>query len=136
VLEDDEGIRRAVAEVLTRAGAVVKTADSAATGMAMFLQFHPHVLVCDIAMPVEDGYEFIRKIRTLSTANGGDTPAVALTALAGEQNRRRALSEGFQMYLVKPIEMGDLASAIVSVLEGGPAEAKPLAQEKRSDATT
>jgi len=119
VVEDDEHIRRVLAEVLSLAGAIVKTAESAAMGMRMFLQFHPDALVCDIAMPVEDGYEFIRKIRALSAANGGATPALALTAMAGEQNRWRALSEGFQMYLAKPVEMSELASAMVSVIEGG-----------------
>ena len=57
-------MREALAEMLTQAAATVSTAESAATGMAMFREFRPHVLLCDIAMPVEDGYAFIRKIRS------------------------------------------------------------------------
>jgi two-component system CheB/CheR fusion protein len=126
VLEDDESIRRALAEMLALSGAIVRTAESASAGMDVFRQFHPHALLCDIAMPVEDGYEFIRRIRTLSAANGGQTPALALTALAGERNRERALSEGFQMYLVKPVELGDLANAMATVLDGGVAGPGPV----------
>ncbi len=118
VLEDDENIRRALGEMLTLAGAIVRCAESAAAGMIIFRQFRPDVLLCDIAMPVEDGFDFIRKIRTLSAANGGETPALALTALAGEHNRVRALAEGFQMYLVKPVELGVLANSMVTLLDG------------------
>jgi CheY-like chemotaxis protein len=121
VLEDDEGIRHALAEMLSQTGASVMTAESAVIGMTIFQQFQPDALICDIAMPIEDGYAFIRRIRTLSAAKGGNTPALALTAMAGEGNQRRALAEGFQMYLVKPVDMKQLADSMAAIIEGGPA---------------
>jgi two-component system CheB/CheR fusion protein len=116
VLEDDASIRDALSEMLTRMGAAVRTAESAAIAIGALQQFRPDVLLCDIAMPVEDGYSFIRTVRGLGAQKGGDTPALALTALAGERDRSRALSEGFQMHLVKPVEMGPLVDAVAQLL--------------------
>ena len=61
-----------------------------------------------ISACAEDGYEFLVKLRQLSDAEGGDTPAVALTAFARPEDRRRALMAGFQMHLSKPIEPAEL----------------------------
>ncbi|HET6151015.1 MAG TPA: chemotaxis protein CheB [Polyangia bacterium] len=135
VLEDDEGIRQALADMLTMAGATVRIAESATVGMTVFQQFQPHVLLCDIAMPGEDGHEFIRKIRALGSANGGNTPALALTALAGVSNQGRALSSGFQHYLVKPVEMGALTSAVASLLEsdGGGQSGQSKSEDQQSE---
>ena len=119
VVEDDPGIREAFAEMLAHTGASVRTADSAAAGMIAFQQFRPHALLCDIAMPKEDGYSFIRKIRALGAKDGGDTPAIALTALAGGNDRRRVFSEGFQMHLIKPLKIGRLVDALAELLEVG-----------------
>jgi CheY-like chemotaxis protein len=58
----------------------------------------------DIAMPGEDGYSLMRRIRALPTGSGGSTPAAALTAYSGADDRRQAISVGFQMHLAKPIE--------------------------------
>jgi two-component system CheB/CheR fusion protein len=117
VVEDDAEIREALREMLTHTGASVRSADSAAAGMVAFQQFRPHALLCDIAMPNEDGYAFIRKIRALGARNGGDTPALALTALAGGSDRRRVFSEGFQMHLIKPVKIGRLVDALAELLE-------------------
>ena len=66
------------------------------------------MILSDVGMPGEDGYEFLAKLRRLSDADGGDTPAVALTAFARAEDRRRALMAGFQMHLPKPIEAAEL----------------------------
>jgi CheY-like chemotaxis protein len=91
-------------------GADVRSARSAADGLAAIEMFRPEVILCDIAMPGEDGYAFIRKLR--SGSRGEQTPAAALTALAGEEDRKRALEAGFQMHLAKPIDADRLATAI------------------------
>ncbi len=72
----------------------------------------PDVLVCDLAMPGEDGYSLIRMLRQFPPERGGQTPAVALTAYAREEDRHRALTAGFQMHLSKPIEPRQLVLAI------------------------
>ena len=118
--EEDVAIREALADVLGLAGATVATAESSAEALTRFREFHPHVLICDIAIPVEDGYAFIRKVRALDPAIGGDTPALALTALAGEATRRRALAEGFQVQLVKPVDMNHLAEVVSDLADKGP----------------
>jgi CheY-like chemotaxis protein len=73
------------------------------------------VLVSDIAMPDEDGYCLIRKVRGLAAGEGGDLPAVALTAYARDEDRQRALAAGFQSHLAKPVEPADLAQAIADL---------------------
>jgi CheY-like chemotaxis protein len=105
-------------------------ADSVAAGLALFQGSHFDILLCDIAMPVEDGFAFVRKVRSLGDAHGGDTPAMALTALAGDEERSRALAEGFQLYLVKPVDIEHLTEAVATVLDGGRAIRAP---ESRRD---
>ena len=118
VVDDDASTCEALNEMLAQTGATVRTAASAAEGMIAFHQFHPDVLLCDIAMPVEDGYAFIRRIRTLDAARGGNTPALALTALAGPEDRGRALAAGFQLHMAKPVDIDRLAEAVVELSTG------------------
>jgi two-component system, chemotaxis family, CheB/CheR fusion protein len=112
VVDDDAGTRDAVAEMLGAAGAHVRVAESALEGMTEIDAFRPEVLLCDIAMPGEDGYSFIRRIRARGPAHGGDIPALALTALAADEDRRRALEAGFQMHVAKPVDIDRLAHAV------------------------
>ena len=121
VVEDDRGSREAVVEMLSVMGAEVRASGSASEAMRAFKEFHPEVLVCDIAMPEEDGYSLIRRIRALGAARGGDVPAVALTALARVGDRQRALAAGFQNYLTKPVDIDDLAQAVVELSCRAPA---------------
>jgi CheY-like chemotaxis protein len=120
IVDDDEGLRDAVAEMLTDTGARVMVAQSAAEAMRAVDEFHPQVLLCDIAMPGEDGYAFMRRLRARSPAQGGIIPALALTALAGEDDRRRALAAGFQMHLTKPIDVHRLKQAVTDLLLAPP----------------
>ena len=112
VLDDDPSTRDAVAEMLRQRGAEVVVAASPDEAMATVEKVRPEVLVCDIAMPGEDGYGFMRRLRTLGTARGGDTPALALTALAGPEDRVQALAAGFQLHLPKPVDMDRLVAAV------------------------
>jgi CheY-like chemotaxis protein len=94
-------------------------AESAGEGMTVFDAFRPDVMLCDIAMPGEDGCAFLQRIRALGSASGGDTPALALTALAGDVDRERALAVGFQSYLVKPVDLAHLVDATAALLKPG-----------------
>jgi CheY-like chemotaxis protein len=75
----------------------------------------PDVLVSDIGMPDEDGYELIRRVRRLKPEEGGRTPAVALTAYARDEDRRKAVRAGFQTHLAKPAAPDKLAEAVASL---------------------
>ena len=72
----------------------------------------PDVLVSDIAMPGEDGYNLLEQVRMLDLDHGRALPAVAITAYAQEEDREKALAAGFMTYLPKPIELSDLITAV------------------------
>ena len=108
MVDDEADARSLIQHILKKCNATVTTAANAAEGIAAVKQHHPDMILSDIGMPVEDGYEFLAKLRQLSDAEGGDTPAVALTAFARSEDRRRALMAGFQMHLPKPVEAAEL----------------------------
>jgi len=113
VVEDDSDARELLAMILRGAGATVTTASSVAEALQVLQRKPPHVLVCDIAMPGEDGYTLIRRIR----AGEGDPalPAVAVTAFARREDRDRALDAGFDLHMPKPVEPAELVSAVASL---------------------
>lgn len=117
VVEDDPATRDALTEMLSLSEAEVRSADSAASAMRLFEAFRPELLVCDIAMPDEDGYSLLRRIRALGAKRGGDVPAVALTALASEDDRRRAFEAGFQLHMAKPVDIAHLVQALAKLLK-------------------
>ena len=124
VVDDDTGAREAVAEMLEGTGAQVRAVGSAAAGLIAIEEFRPGVVLCDVAMPVEDGYSFIRRVRALGFGRGGEVPALALTALAGEEDRRRALEAGFQMHVAKPVDIDRLTRAVVDLSHAAMAPAR------------
>jgi CheY-like chemotaxis protein len=75
------------------------------------------VILCDIAMPEEDGYGFIRRLRKLDVIHGGATPAIAFTALAGDQNQLRSIEAGFQLHLCKPVDIERLLASVIEVTD-------------------
>jgi CheY-like chemotaxis protein len=116
VVEDDPPTREALGEMLRQAGAEVRDADSASAALRVLDEFQPDVLVSDIAMPEEDGISLLARIRARGPGRGADLPAVALTALAGPDDRRRTLAAGFQAHLAKPIDVDRLVGTIASLL--------------------
>jgi CheY-like chemotaxis protein len=116
VVEDEDDTRELIMDVLQRYGAEVRPANSAAAACELLEEWRPDVLVSDIAMPDEDGYSFIRRVRTLPPERGGDMPAIALTALAGAADRRTALGSGFQEHLAKPIDPTTLVITIAALM--------------------
>jgi CheY-like chemotaxis protein/two-component sensor histidine kinase len=112
VVDDDEDTRRLLTTLLEGCGARVRLASSSAEALEAFRLSVPDVLLSDIGMPNEDGYELIRRIRSLSGEEGGQTPAAAITAYAGAENRARALEAGYQLHISKPIEIVQLTSVV------------------------
>ena len=101
---DDKRDTLEILEMLIQShGAETQSATSAAEGLARIDRFHPHVLVCDLAMPGDDGHVFIRKVRALPADRGGAVPALALSAHVYSEDRERALAAGFDAFLPKPV---------------------------------
>ena len=117
VVDDDPDARELIGTILERYGADVAVAGSAEEGMIALRKRAPHVIVTDIEMPQEDGYSFIRRIRSLPADEGGKLPAVALTAYASAADRMKVLAAGFNMHVAKPVQPAELAM-IVSSLAG------------------
>jgi two-component system CheB/CheR fusion protein len=119
VVDDDVSIRETTTEILNMLGASVVATTSAADAMHAIDVGSFDVILCDLAMPEEDGYGFIRQLRQLEAKRGGRTPAIAFTALADDQNRTRSLEAGFQLHLSKPIDVYRLAASVVAVAKRG-----------------
>ncbi len=115
VTDDDRATREAIADMLEQMGADVRLARSAADAMAAIEEFHPELLLCDIAMPGEDGYAFIRRLRGLRAGPSRTIPALAFTALARDEDREQALASGFQMHLAKPVDIDRLTEAVLAL---------------------
>jgi CheY-like chemotaxis protein len=119
VVEDDEATRDGFSVMLQSLGASVHTSASAALGFEALTEFKPDVLLCDVAMPGEDGYSLARRIRKLKSNQGGKTPAIALTAYAGAEDVRRAHEAQFDMHMAKPADMVSLSYAIANLAKHG-----------------
>jgi two-component system CheB/CheR fusion protein len=115
VVEDDEATRDGFAVMLQSLGASVRTTASAAEGFEALAEFQPDVLLCDVAMPGEDGYSLTRRIPKLEPSQGGKTPAIALTAYAGAEDVRRAQEAHFDEHFAKPADMVALSYAIANL---------------------
>lgn len=115
IVEDDIDTRDLIAAVLEQHGAEVIAADSSAAGLREVQRTKPDLILSDIGMTGENGYEFISKVRSLDPEAGGRIPAIAVTAYAGARDRRRALLAGFQMHLPKPVEPDDLLTMVLSL---------------------
>jgi signal transduction histidine kinase/integral membrane sensor domain MASE1/ActR/RegA family two-component response regulator len=111
LVEDERDTRELLTLTLEVSGAEVQAVDSAQRALADLQSFQPDVLLSDIGLPVESGYDLIQRVRALPSATS-KVPAVALTAFASERDRQRALACGFQMHLAKPVEPHILIQAI------------------------
>jgi len=115
VVDDEPDTREMLKAGLGQCGAVVTTAGSAAEAIGEIQGAPPDVLVSDIGMPEEDGYDLIRKVRALPAEGGGRVPAIALTAYARAEDRLQALRAGYQMHVPKPVELAELAAVVASI---------------------
>jgi CheY-like chemotaxis protein len=115
VVDDDADTRTMVTMVFERCGSEVRASATAREALDIFELWHPEVMVCDIGMPDEDGYSFIRRVRLAEAHRTQQTPAVALTGYARSEDRARALASGYQMHIAKPIDPLQLANAITKL---------------------
>jgi len=116
LVDDEAEARQILSTVIARRGAEVKACETAAEALEVLMDWRPHVLMSDIAMPDEDGYSLIGKVRSLPKDKGGETPAAALTAYARDEDRERALDAGYQMHIAKPISAGQLVMTIARLV--------------------
>jgi PAS domain S-box-containing protein len=119
VVDDEQDARELLAAGLGQCGAVVTTASSAGEALEALSGGKFGVLISDIGMPGEDGYELIRRVRALPPEAGGRTPAVALTAYARTEDRLRAMRAGFEMHVAKPVELTELIVVIANLARRG-----------------
>jgi CheY-like chemotaxis protein len=116
VVDDDDDTRNFIVFLLEQAGASVVSATSAQAALEALKQSQPQVLISDIGMPEMDGYMLMRQIRALPTEEGGQIPAIALTAYARESDQEQALAAGFQRHVPKPVQPAALIQALVGLL--------------------
>ena len=116
VVDDEPDSRELVATILKRCGGEVRCSKSAAEAIRAFKEWHPDLLISDIAMPNEDGFILLKKLRSLKSKRAKQIPAVALSAYASDEDRSLALEKGFQLHLPKPIEPDDLVTSIAAAL--------------------
>jgi len=117
VVDDEPDIRDLISFILQDYGVQVTTVSSAQEALEALSESIPDVLISDIGMPKTDGYMLMREVRSRSPEQGGNVPAIALTAYAGEMNQQQALAAGFQMHISKPVDPDVLVKAIVDLIE-------------------
>jgi len=117
VVDDEQDTRELVAAVLTTCGAEVVSVGSATEALDQMEQQRFDLLISDIGMPGMNGYDLISRIRQLGEEHGGRTPAMALTAYAGIDDRKRALAAGYEMHIPKPFVAAELISAAIFLAE-------------------
>ncbi|PSM49428.1 histidine kinase [Chroococcidiopsis sp. CCALA 051] len=115
VVDDEADARQWITVVLEESGAEVIAVASVGKALEVIEQHRPDVLISDIGMPGEDGYTLIRKIRELEPQMGGTIPAVALTGYARQEDYTKALAEGFQLHVAKPIRAAELVAVVTSL---------------------
>jgi PAS domain S-box-containing protein len=120
VVDDEANARELIASVLESYGARVTPFASVGEALELLTSGpRPDVLICDLAMPGEDGFNLIHKLREWEKAHDGVMPAIALTAFGRIEDRTRALYAGFQMHITKPVEPVELAIVVRSLIERG-----------------
>jgi len=117
VVDDDVDTRELIEWVLKRVGAEVTSVGSAREALEVLEREKPQILVSDIAMPQEDGYALLKKIRALPPERGGRIPAIALTAHSLVQDRLQSLRAGFQSHVPKPVVPEELVEVVASIIQ-------------------
>ncbi|MEB3182394.1 MAG: response regulator [Nostocaceae cyanobacterium] len=129
-IDDEPDSRELLSALLSASGAVVMTVTSAAEFLSALESFSPDILVSDIGMPGVDGYSLLKQVRSLPPERGGQIPAIALTAYAGEIDQQRAIAAGFQIHISKPVEPEQLLTSIAELLHNSVSAVAKLATEK------
>lgn len=117
VVDDEVDTRDFLVAALEQFGATVIAVSSVQDALLQVLHSRPHVLLSDIGMPAQDGYDLIQQVRSLSPEAGGQTPAAALTAYVRGEDRNRAIAAGFQLHVPKPIDPAQLLSVVRQLVQ-------------------
>jgi PAS domain S-box-containing protein len=117
VVDDEPDTRELLRRGLENCGAKVTEAASVPEALEAIKTAEPDLLISDIGMPGEDGYDLIRQVRLLPPDGGGSIPAIALTAYARVADRLKALRSGYQMHVPKPVELAELAAVADSLVK-------------------
>lgn len=125
VVDDEADARELLTIALTQSGAEVRAAATVRAALDILGQWKPNVMVSDIGMPGEDGYDLIRTVRALESERGGTIPALALTGYASAEDAERARVAGYETHMAKPVAPSDLVMAVASLVEEGSVNRKP-----------
>jgi len=117
VVDDETDSRNFLAFMFEEYGANATAVASVDTALLILEQTKPDILISDISMSEQDGYNLIQAIRALDPENGGNIPAIALTAFSREEDRLKILAAGFQHYLTKPVDPDNLVNVVTSVFQ-------------------
>jgi PAS domain S-box-containing protein len=131
VIDDEADTRTYLHRVLTERGAQVSVAGNAADGLRCAIEARPEAIICDISMPGEDGYSFVRNLRRAEDPAVRAIRAAALTALARGEDRERALDAGFNEHFAKPVEPAELVALVKRLLPSPAAQAEDLRQRPK-----
>jgi PAS domain S-box-containing protein len=115
VVDDDHDALELIMEVLTEGGGSVETFASAAKGFDALRTLRPQVIISDIGMPDEDGYSFMSRVRALAEKEGGNVPAIALSAFVREEDSAKAMAAGYNMHVGKPVDPRTLVSVVAQL---------------------
>ncbi|HEV8128297.1 MAG TPA: MASE1 domain-containing protein [Candidatus Eisenbacteria bacterium] len=136
LVEDEPDSRELLATLLIGCGADVRLAGSAPEALELLRRDHPDLLISDIAMPGETGYDLIERIRALPPEEGGRVPAIALTAYTSPEDARRALRAGYHAHLSKPLQLRELVRVVVELMDsstGRSSKTSRLPERRKSD---
>jgi CheY-like chemotaxis protein len=116
VIDDELDARELIKRILVRCNTGVITAANAEEGLEILKMERPDLIISDIGMPGKNGYQFMLEVRKLSMEDGGQTPAIALTAFARPDDARKALDAGYQKHLSKPVDAHALINIITDLI--------------------
>jgi hypothetical protein len=115
IVDDDPNTRSLLSEALEGRGADVRASASAREAQQTLVLWHPDLMISDVGMPRENGYDLIRRVRDLPPSEGGRIPAIACTGYARAEDRARAMDAGFDAVVAKPIDLDLLVETIAHV---------------------
>jgi CheY-like chemotaxis protein len=128
IVDDEPDVRELMVAALEQSGATVTSVGSAADALTVLSKADVDVLLADIAMPGQDGYELIKATRALPSSRAARVPAAAVTACARDDERQRALAAGFQRHVPKPVQPETLVRTVATLARKGPLGAHAAAR--------
>src|SRR5262249_25052110 len=132
VVDDEDDARELLRAVLVEVGMTVTAVPSASERLGAVNQMRPHVLISDIGLPREDGYELIERVRIDESEHSRHTAAIAVTAYASDADRNRAIAAGYDAHLSKPLDFGRLLSTIARLTQSPGSVVKLSNHKKRT----